>query len=140
MTDRRTMVTTTTQYGVPTFTRTLPRAKESAPDARRLVSALLETWDLPLLTDDAALIVTELVANAATHGQGQSIRLTVTRPEPTLVCLSVVDKNHGKPQVIEAGPDDESGRGLRLVAFLSHRWGVAPTPWGKRVWAEVGKP
>jgi anti-sigma regulatory factor (Ser/Thr protein kinase) len=139
MADRRAMVFTT-QYGVPTITRILPRAKESAPDARRLVSALLEEWDLPLLTDDAALIVTELVANSVTHGRGQSIRLTVTRPEPKLVCLSVVDKDHRKPQVVEAGPDDESGRGLCLVACLSHRWGVDPKPWGKRVWAEVGKP
>jgi hypothetical protein len=37
-----------------------------------------------------------------------------------------------------AGPEDESGRGLLLVAVLAARWGTAPrTPVGKTVWAEV---
>ncbi|MEJ8657919.1 ATP-binding protein [Streptomyces sp. MS1.AVA.4] len=32
---------------------------------------------------------------------------------------------------------DEHGRGLFLVARLSHRWGSRPVPDGKVVWAET---
>jgi anti-sigma regulatory factor (Ser/Thr protein kinase) len=137
MRDGRTMIVTT-QYGVPTYTCTLPRAKESARQARQAVAALLERWDLPSLADDAALVMDELVANAADHGRGASIRITVALPGHKLVRLAVVDKSHRRPRTVEAGPDDEGGRGMLLVAGLSQRWGVDPKPWGKRVWAEVG--
>ncbi|WP_189327549.1 ATP-binding protein, partial [Streptomyces flaveus] len=39
----------------------------------------------------------------------------------------------------EPQPDDESGRGLLLIAALADRWGTEPyAPSGKTVWAEVG--
>lgn len=33
--------------------------------------------------------------------------------------------------------EDESGRGLALVASLAEDWGSESLPWGKRVWAEL---
>lgn len=122
---------------MPTFTSQLRRTEESAAQARQLVTGLLAAWDLAPLAEDAALIVTELVANAVAHGRGPSIRLTVTFPEQKLVRLAVTDNNHGKPQVTAPGPDDESGRGLQIVAALSRRWGVDFRPRHKHVWAEV---
>jgi hypothetical protein len=44
---------------------------------------------------------------------------------------------HKRPRLAEAGPGDESGRGLRLVAALSQRWGVDALGWGKRTWADL---
>jgi two-component sensor histidine kinase len=122
---------------MPTFTSRLRRTEESAARAREVVTELLAAWDLSPLADDAALIVTELVANAVAHGRGPSIRLTVTCPEQKLVRLAVTDNSLGKPQVTESGPHDESGRGLQIVAALSQRWGVDFRPRHKHVWAEV---
>jgi anti-sigma regulatory factor (Ser/Thr protein kinase) len=123
--------------GLPTFTRTLPRAKESASLARRLVTALLSQWGLPELVDDAALVLDEFVANAADHARGSSIRITITRQDHTVVRLSVADLERTRPRLADAGPDDEGGRGMYLVAGLSRRWGVDPLSSGKQVWAEV---
>ncbi|UWE13355.1 ATP-binding protein [Actinacidiphila bryophytorum] len=123
--------------GLPTFTRTLPRRKESAPLARRLVTTLLSQWALPELVDDAALVLDELVANAADHARGASIRITITRQDHTVVRLAVADRERKRPRLADAGPDDEGGRGMYLVAGLSRRWGVDPLGSGKQVWAEV---
>jgi anti-sigma regulatory factor (Ser/Thr protein kinase) len=123
--------------GLPTFTRMLPRAKESAPLARRLVTELLSQWELLELVDDAALVLDELVANAADHARGASIRITITRRDHTVVRLAVADLEHKRPRIADAGPDDEGGRGMYLVAGLSRRWGVDPLSSGKRVWADV---
>ncbi|CDR14197.1 regulatory protein [Streptomyces iranensis] len=30
-----------------------------------------------------------------------------------------------------------SGPGLALVVALAEEWGTDPSPWGKRVWAEL---
>ena len=122
---------------MPTFTSWLRRTEESAAQARQVVTELLATWDLAPLADDAALIVTELVANAVAHGRGPSIRLTVTCPEQKLLRLAVTDNGPDTPQVTASGPDDESGRGLQIVAALSQRWGVDFRPRHKHVWAEV---
>lgn len=126
--------------GLPTFTRTLPRARESAADARRLVGQLLDVWELGDLADDAALILDELVANSADHARGNSIRVTVVRQEHAVVRLAVVDLDRTKPRVVCTAPDAEGGRGLRLVEALSRQWGVDLLPWGKRTWAELGAP
>jgi anti-sigma regulatory factor (Ser/Thr protein kinase) len=137
MGDGRTLVVTT-RHGAPTYTCTLPRAKESANRARFVVTALLDRWGLALLADDAVLVMDELVANAAAHACGASIRITVVRKDRALVRLAVVDLNRNEPTLRSASLEDEGGRGLYLVAGLSLRWGVDPFTWGKRVWAEVG--
>jgi hypothetical protein len=45
----------------------------------------------------------------------------------------------GAPAAAHPGPDDESGRGLMLVAAQCDRWSWQSTPdWpGKVVWAEL---
>ncbi|WNM35462.1 ATP-binding protein [Streptomyces sp. Li-HN-5-11] len=54
--------------------------------------------------------------------------------------VSVTDANDALPTLCEASPEDESGRGLALVAALADDWGAEPRPGGigKTVWFEVG--
>lgn len=127
----------TLQDGLPTYSCTLPRAKESAQLARRLVKTLLSAWELPSLVDDAALVLDELVANSADHARGASIQVTITRKDHALVRLAVVDNERKHPRFVAVNPDDEGGRGLCLVAGISQRWGVDTLHSGKRVWADV---
>lgn len=123
--------------GSPAYTETLPHLPEAATAARLLVTLALAVWNLDALTDDAKLIVTELVANAADHARGDSIRVTVTRLDEYCVHIAVVDKSRAQPRLREAGPDEVAGRGLAMVEALSSKWGADPLPWGKRVWAEL---
>ncbi|RRR71459.1 ATP-binding protein, partial [Streptomyces sp. RP5T] len=44
------------------------------------------------------------------------------------------------PRERVADPDDESGRGLLLVAHAADRWGTRPGTAGKTVWFELSVP
>ncbi|MBR8642750.1 ATP-binding protein [Streptomyces tuirus] len=123
--------------GCPGYSETLPRKSASVSAARRLVRVALAAWDLDELADDAALIVSELVTNAVQHARCRSVRVAVTRPEPTRVRIGVVDRSKRLPELREPHQGDESGRGLVLVGALAQDWGTDQLPWGKRVWAEL---
>jgi len=117
----------------------LPCRPESAGDARRMVRAKLAEWGMDGLADDAALIISELAANAAGTGC-RRMQVTIRRPSPTTVRLGVYDGSRSMPCMIVTGVDGdaESGRGLALVHALTHgRWGAIPAPLGKTVWAEL---
>ncbi|MFI0899390.1 ATP-binding protein [Streptomyces sp. NPDC020983] len=118
----------------PDYSRTLPCAAESAEDARYLVRTALRAWGLEQLADDGALVVTELVANAARHTRGRLIRVTISRPAHAQVRIDVVDRSKTRPERRHAGELAECGRGLNLVEALTARWGTDPLPFGKRVW------
>jgi len=120
-----------------TYSFTLPRDARSAGISRRAVTTVLNAWSMTGLVDDARLVMDELVANAADHAEGASIRVTITRTARGRVRLAVVDKDGRRPVMRAVGDDDEEGRGLRLVDELCDRWGVDPLPWGKRVWADM---
>lgn len=119
------------------YTRTMLREPKSAGDARRLVGDALGEWGLLQLKEPSALVVSELVGNAAKHGRSSIIRVTITQVDSYRVRIAVVDRSHREPAAREAGPDDEGGRGLLLVAAMSARWGIDRLPWGKKVWAEI---
>ena len=88
--------------------------------------------------DDAALVVSELVTNALqAGGSAVTVRLAVDGPR---LRISVIDDAPGLPRVVHAGPDDQRGRGLPIVAEVSRVWGVTPLPAGKQVWAELVLP
>jgi len=57
----------------------------------------------------------------------------------TRVLIEVWDVIAGAPVTGQAGPDDESGRGLVLVEAVCERWSWETVPgWpGKVVWAEL---
>lgn len=91
-------------------------------------------------TPTVSLLVAELTANAVRHGRvpGRRARLALTLT-PATVRVEVTDaRGERLPEpATGAGAEDESGRGLLLVASLADAWGCEPyPPGGKTVWAE----
>lgn len=119
-------------------TRVLPCVPESAKQARDLVARELNGWGLDALVDDAGVMVSELVANAARHTGCRTLSVAVERLHPERLRVSVTDGSRTLPVVIDAGPGATCGRGMALVAGLADRWGVIPMPLGKVVWFELG--
>ncbi|MFD5544885.1 SpoIIE family protein phosphatase, partial [Streptomyces sp. NPDC127079] len=115
----------------------LPDEPAAVPTARRLVSGQLREWGLEPLVPRTELIVSELVTNAIRHGAGPS-RLRLIRHH-VLTC-EVFDSHTGHPRTRRLGELDDHGRGLRLVAQLSRRWGSRPSADGKVVWTEQNLP
>jgi anti-sigma regulatory factor (Ser/Thr protein kinase) len=124
---------------------------EAVPVARRHVAEMLKGWGLSLLTETAALLTCELVANAVKHGSpapgavagraGQQIVLTVRHRDG--LCIEVWDPGSKglHPRVRKAAPHDEVGRGLHMVAALSRAWGhYSPAYGGRTVWCELALP
>ncbi|WP_155058804.1 ATP-binding protein [Streptomyces blattellae] len=142
MTSLRTSVAALS-VGHPTYSQTFPCKPSTAEIGRDLVRDVLGVWHLDGLADRAALIVTELIANACRHTPCSEIRLTVARPDATRLRVGVVDREPARlPILSQAADDDESGRGLLLVDAVADRWGYdlhgsGRRPWGKEVWAEL---
>lgn len=112
------------------------RARGWATD--RLVGVLPAQLDACETLDDAALVVSELVTNALQAGSSAvTVGLAVDGPR---LRISVTDDAPGLPRVVHAGPHDQRGRGLPIVAELCRVWGVTPLPRGKQVWAELVLP
>ncbi|MFE1325867.1 ATP-binding protein [Streptomyces sp. NPDC058741] len=123
---------------VRNFSVLLSPTPRGARLARLLATEQLRTWGLPL--DPAQLIVAELANNAATHGRvpGRNFELLLYVVGQTLRVEVTDTRGDRLPQRRPAGPIEESGRGLTLVATLADRWGVVPgLPPRKTVWAEL---
>ena len=87
--------------------------------------------------DDLALIVGELVANAAEH-QGEDAEILVRVHADGSMDVEVVDRDGTIPAPIHSEASDPDGhRGLYLVSVMSHSWGIIPEGTGKRVWARL---
>jgi len=118
----------------------LPPRVTSVPAARHLLLELLRAWDVPHDRDDAALLVTELVANVVDHVAGEAnLTLEVAAAEDWLR-ISVADGSSIQPVVQELSKDRPRGRGLRLVQAIAERWGSEDHEGGKRVWFELSPP
>ncbi|MEU0604061.1 ATP-binding protein [Streptomyces sp. NPDC006393] len=126
-------------YGNPTEAEVpLPSRPESAATARRLVQVVvLRQWGLtPKLTEDAVLLVSELVGNAVRHTGARAFGLRMRRRRGWLR-VEVRDPSRGLPCLMPVQELDISGRGLFLVDKLSDRWGVDLLPRGKTTWFEM---
>lgn len=127
-------------------TRALSARPEEARTARRFVRELLTCWGLDGLVDDAEMIVDELVVNAVLHGTRPGISsMTVLRlcmlRRAGEVMVAVVDPGNETPVPRQPDWERESGRGLQIVAALSHVWGWSPIAGhGKAVWAVLRDP
>lgn len=69
------------------------------------------------------LLVSEIVTNAIVHGHADSVSMRLSCDDRAEVLIEVDDHSSGSPEVREAGPEDEGGRGMRLVAHLARDWG-----------------
>jgi anti-sigma regulatory factor (Ser/Thr protein kinase) len=137
----------------PQFTQMLSATRRGARLARLLAVEQLSMWGWVRdgeRTEVAALVVTELAANAVLHGRlpGRCFRLGLGL-EPARLRIEVTDPSGERlPAVREAVAEEvtgegvgEGGRGLVLVAALAENWGVRPhPPSGKTVWAYVSAP
>jgi anti-sigma regulatory factor (Ser/Thr protein kinase) len=119
----------------------------TAAVARRLTRDALARWDMQHLTDDAEAIASELAANAisaATPARGNLPAIIfATHRRPDELRIMVWDNGPSEPQRRAHGPDDETGRGLAIIDYLTGRnWGWWPTPCsgGKVVWAALPAP
>ncbi|MEV4184902.1 ATP-binding protein [Streptosporangium canum] len=120
----------------------LPRQADSVKTARDVTRSTLSDWGLSELSDDAALVVSELVTNAvryalcpASQVETTPITLMLLHLSPH-VLLAVADPSDEVPTPKEPDFISENGRGLYIVETYSECWG-----WdhldrgGKAVWA-----
>jgi anti-sigma regulatory factor (Ser/Thr protein kinase) len=114
----------------------LPLDPGSAAAARAFVAQTLQARGLARHCDIAVLLASELVTNALRHARTDvRVRVATMRDR---VRVEVVDGSGQVPLPRHAIPDqDESGRGMLLVAGLSDRWGTEPGFGGKYVWFEL---
>ncbi|MEV7011266.1 ATP-binding protein [Streptosporangium sp. NPDC051022] len=120
----------------------LPRQADSVKTARDVTRSTLSDWGLAELSDDAALVVSELVTNAVRYAlcppsriETNPITLVLLHMSPH-VLLAVADPSDEVPTPKEPDFISENGRGLYIVETYSKCWG-----WdhlnrgGKAVWA-----
>lgn len=123
--------------------------------ARRYVADVLDRWLVPSDTiETVRLLVSELTTNAVQHPRlgdrrslyGSDVNLRTVTVMLELIGLQlrlyVHDHDRQPPVPKEVGPDSENGRGLFIVAHMSHRWGYyfPSGTGGKVVWCEVALP
>ncbi|WP_306317655.1 MULTISPECIES: ATP-binding protein [unclassified Streptomyces] len=123
----------------------LPRHARSVGRARRLFREQAASWALPEeLTDTAELLLSELLTNAYRHARTPAGREIWTRAVLTddRLRIQVTDAGDTLPVPRTPSPEDESGRGLALVALLADEWGAREreTGVGKVVWFELAHP
>lgn len=115
----------------------------AVPCARLHARQLLWEWSLTALSNNAELLVSELVTNAIAASQSLEqvlpVRLWLLSDRTQLLIL-VWDSSIQPPASVNTGKDAESGRGLLLVEAISERWDwYFPAKMdGKLVWASLG--
>ncbi|MEU6535072.1 ATP-binding protein [Streptomyces sp. NPDC047000] len=95
------------------------------------------------MTDTAELLLSELMTNAYRHAKvpaGREIRARCEFTEDRLR-ITVTDASATLPAPGTPSADDESGRGLILVATPADDWGAEPRACGigKTVWCELAR-
>jgi len=109
----------------------LPRRTEAVATARAVVGELA-AWLGPR-SEDAKLLVSELVTNALKYGDG-NIQLTISGHDAAARFV-VCDEGEATGPQLRARPDRDGGWGLHLVDRVADRWGVVPRT--SHVWFEL---
>ncbi|WP_406703759.1 ATP-binding protein [Streptomyces albidoflavus] len=120
-------------------TVTLPSDPASVSAARTHVLTVLTEWGLPTdseAADTVRLIISELVTNAVQHTQGHSPTFTVsmTLDQDERLRLGVTDSHPRWPRRLPAAVQEDNGRGMAIVRWLTAEQGgrftVVPTQEG----------
>ncbi|MFJ4874826.1 ATP-binding protein [Streptomyces sp. NPDC088745] len=130
---------------------TFPAEPGAVRTARHAVRDALRDWGLEELSDVSVLLVSELVTNSLRYTSGpigvRLVRLATPGPlagtaaaAPVVLRVEVSDPLPDPPRERTAGPDDEGGRGMQLVACSARRWGTRRGKSGKTVWFELALP
>jgi serine/threonine-protein kinase RsbW len=120
----------------------VPHRVAAVPEARRQVRGELAEAEVPSpVLDDAEMVVSELLGNAARHAReipGGVLLLAWCLSAERLI-VRVTDGGSSSPvRYRPAGPLADSGRGLRIVEKLAEEWGVRDHDGGLRtVWAAL---
>ena len=118
---------------------TLDAVALSAQAARSVVHSICTDARVPPpVTDTALLLVSEVVTNAITHGDGRPVVDIDVDSDRMRVCVS--DAAAEVPSVLPQDEASEHGRGMFIVDTLASRWGVSPlAPTGKAIWFELDR-
>ncbi|MFF4834729.1 ATP-binding protein [Streptomyces sp. NPDC001315] len=131
------------------YTLHLPRDPRAPGIARGALRLILAAHEMPELTPTAELLAAELLTNSHCHTKG-TYALRVLSSEPGRLRVAVWDTDPRVPpgfserSATAPPPDDEHGRGLRLVQACADAWGVSvlrelgASRGGKLLWAECG--
>jgi two-component sensor histidine kinase len=107
---------------------------------RHLVSDLIGAGVCATAVTDAALVLSELLSNALRHAQplpGARIRVAWDLDADSVRVAVSDGGGPTRPELGEPTATTTGGRGLRIVARLSRRWGTFSDEEGTTVWAEV---
>jgi hypothetical protein len=111
----------------------LTRKPAAAAEARSQVRVAIGGWKVPVDPDIAILLTSDLVTNAITHGDGETLTLAI-RCSRGHLRIDVYDKSRSLPRGMDEPAEADAGRGLVLVAALSSEWGSFRTPAGKAMY------
>ncbi|MDT0202542.1 ATP-binding protein [Nocardioides sp. AE5] len=118
---------------------TLEASPRSVKESRRWVTEACHELGRDDLADNAELGISELVTNAILHGSPPiQVRVRGTRRHPR---IEVLDGSFDPPVSNQAMTEEDElfatfGRGLAMVAMVSHAWGSDLLDDGKVVWFE----
>ncbi|MEV4333648.1 ATP-binding protein [Streptomyces sp. NPDC049597] len=121
--------------GICSLSITAPAHAVSVGTLRSRASALFAGW---AMSDDeqstAALVISELLTNAVIHGHDQmTLQVALTTSE-----LEIMVTDHGRPKnSAPPGDPEEHGRGLSLVAALTHDLRIDQMATGWRTRARI---
>jgi len=120
----------------PGAARAFALSRDAPAAARHFAVAALRRLGATDLSDDAALVVTELAANAVRHA-GSGFTLTLSC-QPEVLLISVRDTRPLPAGPAAAALPPKPLHGLGAVDVLASRWGVEPLGHaGKSVWVEL---
>lgn len=124
---------------------TLPCEVSSVGDARRALRNVLEEVGSSIdERNAAAMVITELLANAIIHADraGGQIEVVIECSDRQ-IHIEVTDQNARAPVRREVDIDAAAGRGLAIIDSLSTAWGwdrIGGEGDGNRVWCDVPRP
>ncbi|MGW2016845.1 ATP-binding protein [Streptomyces sp. NPDC001927] len=101
---------------------------------RQVVRASFTRWGCVDVVETAELLLTELLTNALRHATGPDVRVRVYLCDDQCV-IEVNDGSPRRPELRNAGVDEESGRGLLLVDAMADSWGTSDD--GTTTWCAI---
>lgn len=107
---------------------TLPSEPASVSEARGHVARVLAEWGLPAKSEAAdavRLIVSELATNAVQHTRGESptFRVDVVLHRDERLWIGVTDSHPRLPKRLPAAVQQDNGRGLVIIRWLTAEQG-----------------
>jgi hypothetical protein len=110
----------------------LTREPAAAAQAREQVRAAIRDWHVPVDSDIAILLTSDVVTNAIMHGDGATLTLAI-RCSRGQLRIDVYGKSRAQSGADQLA-DTRTGGGLVLVAALSTEWGSFRTPAGQAIY------